>query len=528
MKRRHFLIVGGAAGVALTAPNLARSGASRVLKFIPQADVAVLDPIWTTAFITSEHSFMVFDTLFGMDGRYQISPQMLEGASIENEGKLWKLVLRPGLKWHDGEPVLARDCVASIQRWGTRDNLGQSLLAATDELSAVDDKTIVFRMKKPFRMLPNALGSTAGNIPVMMPERLARTDPYKQVTEMIGSGPYKLKADERVPGSLLVYERFADYKPRESGESDWTAGPKVTHFDRVEWHVISDVAAAAGALQTGEVDWWENPTADFLPRLKSNRKIKVVNLNPTGLIGTMRFNHLHPPFDNPAIRQAVLLAIDQSDFLSVVMGAEPEMFRTGVGFFCPESPMANDAGMQALTSKRDPARARREILAAGYKGEKVVLLVPTDIPNLKALSEVGADTLQRCGLNVDYQAMDWGTLVQSRAKKDVPAKGGWNAFHTAWFGFLHFNPATHVILRCNGADAWPGWPTSPRIEALRDQWLDTPELPMQKQIATDIQAQAFIDVPYIPLGQYFQHTAYRSDLTGVLRGTVFWNVRRAT
>ena len=146
MNRRQFLRVGAAAATTLAAPRLAKAAASSVLKFIPQGDLAVLDPIWTTAKITQWHAFMVFDTLFGMDGQYRMSPQMLDSAAAEEGGERWKLVLRSGLKWHDGEPVLARDCVASVQRWGKRDNFGQSLLAATDKLSAPDDRT-----RSPFR-----------------------------------------------------------------------------------------------------------------------------------------------------------------------------------------------------------------------------------------------------------------------------------------------------------------------------------------------------------------------------------------
>jgi peptide/nickel transport system substrate-binding protein len=529
MNRREFLRVGAAAASTLAAPRLATAAANRVLKFVPFADLPTLDPIWSPTKTTQRHGFMVFDTLFGMDGQYQMSSQMLEGAGSENDGKLWKLLRRPGLKWHDGERVLARDCVASIQRWSKRDSFGAMLMAATDEISAADDKTIVFRLKKPFPMLPNALGNTAGNLAAMMPERLAKTDPYTQITEMVGSGPYKFKPDERVSGSLYVYERFADYKPRESGTPDWTAGPKTVHFDRVEWHVVPDHTAAAGALQNGQIDWWENPDIDFVPLLKQNRLVKVVVLNPTGTIGTMRFNHLYPPFDDPAIRRALLLAVDQSDFMAAAVGTDPESSRTGVGFFCPDTPMASDAGMQALTSKRDPVRAKQQILAAGYSGGKVIALVPTDIPLLKALSDVGIDILRRCGLNVDYQAMDSGTMVQRRAKKDAPEKGGWNVFHTSWPGVDHLNPATNFFLRSDGAAGSMGWPSSPRIEALRAQWLDTSDLAAQKKMASEIQAQAFVDVPYIPLGQAFLPQALRGDLTGVLNGfAIFWNVRRTT
>ena len=525
MKRRDFLATSAA---LLAAPRIAAAQGSRVLKFIPQADVTVLDPIWTTAYVTRNHGYMVFDTLFGSDGQFRASPQMAEGITVENDGKLVRIVLRPGLKFHDGTPVLARDCVASIQRWGKRDTFGQTLMSFTDELSAADDKTIQFRLKKPFPLLPDALGKPASNFAAMMPERLAKTDAFTQVTEMVGSGPFRFKADERVVGSQVVYEKFADYKPRESGTPEWTAGPKIVNFDRVEWHVNPESATAASALQTGEVDWWENPPQDLVPSLKKNANINAFIQDPTGQVACMRLNHLNPPFDNPAIRRAVLKAISQTDYMQAVVGDDPAMYHVPTGVFCPGTPMANDAGLEIFQGPRDYAAAKKAIMDAGYKGEKVVLMAPTDFPILKALADVGADTLTKCGLNVDYQAADWGSVVTRRAKKDPIDKGGWSLFHTFWAGGDQLNPVGHAFLRAQGpATGMFGWPTSPALESLRDQWIAAPDLATQKKLAADLQRQVFEDVPYIPLGQNYYYTAHRKSITGVLNGFVtFWNVKR--
>ena len=294
VSRRTFLATGAA---ALASPSLAQPAGTRVLKFIPQSDLTVLDPIWTTAYVTRNHGLAVFDTLYGQDARFEAQPQMVEGHVVENDGKLWNLTLRPGLKFHDGTPVLARDCVASIARWGKRDTFGQTLMAYTDELSAPDDRTIRFRLKKSFALLPDALGKIGSSICAIMPERLARTDAFTQVTEMVGSGPFRFKADERVVGARVVYERFADYAPRESGTTEWTAGPKRAFVDRIEWTVFPDDATSAAALRAKEIDWWENPSADMLPVLKG---LKTPIADPTGLIACMRLNQLQPPFDNPA------------------------------------------------------------------------------------------------------------------------------------------------------------------------------------------------------------------------------------
>ena len=428
MQRRTFL---AAAAATLAAPMLARAQARQVLKFIPQADLAVLDPVWTTAAVTQNHGFIVFDTLYGQTGPesgYKATPQMLAGHSVEDDGRTWKLTLREGLLFHDGQKVLARDCVASIRRWGVRDGFGQTLMARTDALSAQDDRTILFRLKKPFALLPDALATTGGNMCAIMPERLASTDPYKQVTEMIGSGPYRCKADERVPGDHIVYERFAAYKPRTDGTPDMTAGQKIAHFDRVEWHIIPDASTAVGALQAGEVDGWELPMPDVLPMLQRNRRVNLERVRSQGSSGVLRPNHLFPPFDNPAIRRALLGAIDQTDFMTAAMGTDRSLWNVPCGFFPIGAPMASNAGMAALTSPRDLAKVRRELEAAGYKGEKIVLLGAVDFPVIKPLGDVTADLLGKLGMNVDYQAVDWGTLVQRQASKKPPDHGGWNLF----------------------------------------------------------------------------------------------------
>ena len=524
MQRRSVL---AGAGAALAMPYAARAQAARTLRFIPQSDLSVLDPMFTTAYVTRNHAFMVFDTLFGQDSQFNASPQMLAGSTTEDDGKTWRLTLREGLRFHDNEPVRARDCVASLNRWAKRDAFGGKLMELTDELSAADDNTLVFRLKRPFPLLPSALAKVSGFLPVIMPERLAATDAMAQVTEMVGSGPYRFRADERMPGARVVYERFAGYRPREGGTPDLTAGPKIVHFDRVEWTTIPDPSTAAQALMNNEQDWWDYSTADLMGLLQKSRGVKVVVQEPSGNISILRMNHLQPPFNNPAVRRALLGGVSQEDVVTALVGTDSSMWHTGVGFFCPGTPMANDAGMEVLTSKRDLNKVKRDLKAAGYNNEKVVLLGASDFPVLKTMADVTADMMMRSGLNVDYQSMDWGTVIARRAKKDPVEAGGWSALCTAWAGVDHLNPAAHLSLRANGEAALFGWPTDPKLEALRDQWFLAPDVPAQAAICRDIQLEAFQNVPYIPMGQYLQPTAFRDSLTGMLSGfALFWNVRR--
>ena len=527
LNRRHFL---AAVPASLAAPSIVRAAGATTLKFIPQIDLAFLDPHWSTANVTRGHGYMVFDTLYGQDASYTPSPQMLEGHVVENDGKLWTLTLRPGLLWHDGTPVLTRDCVASIRRWARRDAFGGTLMAATDELSAPDDRTIRFRLKKPFPLLPYALSKPTTPSPVMMPERLANTDPFTQITEMIGSGPFRFVASERVPGARNVYQRFDGYKPRESGTPGWTAGPKVVHFDRVEWTTITDAGTKAAAMQAGEQDWWENPTHDLLPLLRKSKDIRIEVKNPTGSVDMMRPNHLQPPFNNPAILRALLLAIDQASYMEAIVGNDPSMYRTPHGVFCPNTPMASTDGLEPLMGPRDYGKAKEAIKRAGYAGEKVAMLVATDYAQFKAIGEVAADMFGKVGMNVEYVATDWGTMLQRRNNRGPVDQGGWSCFATGWEGLDHMNPSNHYAIRGNGneASAWPGWCVSPKLEALRNAWFDAPDQAAQREVCRQMQVQCMTDVPSIPLGQYIQPVAYRGRISGVLPGfATFWNVRPA-
>jgi len=529
MQRRTLLKAASAGAAVLAAPRIGSAQAARALKFVPQADLAVLDPVYATAYVTRNHAFLVFDTLYGLDEHYTPQPQMVEGHRIEDDGKLWTLTLRDGLMFHDGSRVLARDAVASIQRWAARDAFGASLLAATAELSAPSDKEIRFRLTKPFPALPLALGRGSNAMLPVMPERLAKTPGSTQVTEMVGSGPYRFIAAERVAGSQAVYQRFDGYVPRQSGVSSFTAGPKIAHVERVEWHTIPDAATAGAALQSGEMDWWEQPTAELLPVLKRNGSIVTEILDPAGNIGFLRVNSLYPPFDNPAIKHALLGAINQADFMQAVIGTDPSMWHVKAGVFTPGTPLATDAGMAAIPTKPDYDKVKRDLAAAGYRGEKVVFIAATDFPAVNALCEVSGDMLRKSGINLDYQALDWGTVTTRRNSQEPPEKGGWNAHCTYTAGYDLLNPGSNPSLNAIGRAGFVGWPTNPKLAALRASWFDAPDLAAQQAICAEIQTEFMRDPPYFPLGQFFQATAYRRAIRDIPRGafSLFWNIRFA-
>jgi peptide/nickel transport system substrate-binding protein len=529
MQRRQLLAAAAAAAVPMPAAQGQGAAASaRLLRFVPQSDLGVLDPIVSTAYVTRHHGFMVWDTLYGMDADYRPQPQMVEAHAVEEQGKRVTLRLREGLRFHDGGPVRARDCVASVRRWAVRDPLGQALMAATAELAAPDDRTIRFDLRRPFPLLFEALGKPSTPVCFIMPERLASQDPAQPFRgDPVGSGPFRFLPGERVAGQRVAYARFADYVPRAEGTASWTAGPKQVHLDRVEWHVIPDPAAAAAALQNGEIDWWEQPPGDVQNTLRRNRNIVLDIPDPTGLLAIARFNHLHPPFDNAGLRRALLGAVAQGEFMEAVIGSDRSLWRDRVGFFAPGSPMASDAGIEVLAGRRDMERVKRALSEAGYEGQRVTLLATTDVPSLAALARVGHEMLRAAGMEVEVVAADRATLERRRESRDPPGRGGWSILFTFFAGIDMFNPGVHQALRGNGAQGWAGWPTSARIEELRQSWLEATEEAQQRALAREIQQAAFHDVPYLPLGQYFQATAYRRGLTGVLKGLpLFWSVQR--
>jgi peptide/nickel transport system substrate-binding protein len=524
MNRRQFL--GSAAAIigsgTLAKPGVVRAASTTTLKFVPYADLALIDPT-VSAFVTRNHVMMVFDTLFALDANGIAQPQMLAGYTVEDDQKIWKLTLRERQTFHDGTPVLARDVVASLHRWAVKDAFGQALMDATDELSAPSDKVVQFRLKRPFPLLPQALGKPTNLMAVVMPERLANTPATTLLNEMVGSGPYRFLPDERVSGARNVYAKFDGYVPRD-GVASFCAGPRVAHFERVEWLTTPDPATQAAALQRGEVDWVEQPVMDLVPSLRKDPNLKVEVVETTGLIGALRFNQLYPPFDNPAIRRAALKAVNQTDFMAAVVGeADPGVINAHVGFFAPSSPYASEAGMEMLSGKYKLDDLKREVEQAGYKGEKVAFLGATDVARISAICQVGADILSKIGLNVDYVATDWGTVVQRMTRKQPIAEGGWSIFGAMFGGYDWYSPAGDSALRGNGANAWFGWPSAPKLEALR-----APDMDAQKALARDIQLQAFEDVPCMPVGLYYQPVAYRKDLVDMMKGLIlFTGVRRA-
>jgi peptide/nickel transport system substrate-binding protein len=521
----------GAAAAALLPvlprPSLAQGDAATTLRFIPQADVTSLDPLATTSYAVRNHAHLCWDTLYGLDQEFRPQPQLAAGHVVEDGGLRWVFTLREGPRFHDGEPVRAADAVASIRRWMARDTHGQTLAARLDEIAALDDRRFALRLRRPFGAMLDALGKSSSYPCFIMPERFAATPAATPLTEIVGSGPYRFVAEEWRSGAQVVYRRHERYSPTPAGAPGGTAGPKLAHFERLELRIIMDPSTAAAALQAGEVDWWERVSPDLRDLLARRRDVVVERLETGGTVAMLRPNHLHPPFDDPAVRRALLPALDQAEFMASIMGPDRGRWRDGIGCFPPGTALASDAGLAALAGPRDLARARAALAATGRAGSRAVVLNPADQVNNNALTLVAIDLMKKIGLDAVDATSDWGTMLARRSRKDPPAQGGWNAVVVLFGGEDLTNPGGHPLLRANGGDAWFGWPSSPELETLRDAWLEAPDIEAQRRIGRDVQARFFEDLPYWPLGQYFLDSGYRRGLVLGRRGvTLPLNVRR--
>ncbi|KAA2213140.1 ABC transporter substrate-binding protein [Teichococcus oryzae] len=530
MQRRHFLLASGAAMAAsrLAMPRLARAQGGGTLRFVPQADLPNLDPVAGTQLVVRNASLMVYDMLYGIGADLQPKPQMVESHEVSADGKDWRFRLRGGLTFHDGEAVLARDVVASIRRWMPRDGMGQMIQARLDALEAVDDQTFRLRLKQPFPKLLYAFGKSNTPLLVIMPERIAATDPYTQVKDYVGSGPMRFRRDEWMAGSRAVFEKFAAYQPREE-KSDWLAGGKRVLMDRVEWLTMPDPGTALAAIQSGEIDWWESPIADLVPVMQGHRDINVEVADPLGNIGAMRLNHLVPPFNNKLIRQALQYAVSQEDYMRAIVGDDEALWKPMPSFFTPGTPGYTEAGAERLKGGRRYDKARELLKQAGYNGEKVVMLVAADVPVAKAQGDVTADMLSRIGMNVDYQALDWGTVGSRRTSKKPASEGGWNIFFSWHSGVDCINPAPYKGVSASGDKAWFGWPSSAEVERHIAEWYEAPDAAGENRALEAVNRAGMDLVTYIPTGFFLGYTASRKSVRNIHHAPfpLFWDARKA-
>jgi len=517
-----------ALSLALAAVASPATAAGKTITAVMHSDLRIIDPIFTTAYISRDHGYMVYDTLLATDSSFKITPQMADW-KVSDDKLTYTFTLRDGLKWHDGAPVTAEDCVASLKRWAKADGMGQKLMDFTASLEATDAKTITLKLKESYGLVLESIGKPSSLVPFMMPKRLAETPHTQQIKEQVGSGPFKFVTAEFQPGVKAVYEKNKDYVPRKEAPS-WTAGGKVVKVDRVEWITMADAQTAVNALQSGDIDFMETTPFDLVPVLAANKDLKVEVLSKLGFQTIGRMNFLYPPFDNVKIRRAALAALNQKNVLDALVGNPQQYKICGAVFIC-DTPLATDVGSETLVKGNGMAQAKKLLAESGYDGTPVVVLAPGDVVTLKAQPIVAAQLLREAGFKVDVQAADWQTVVSRRASQKPPKEGGWNMFFTNLTAADVLNPISLLQISGRGTKGgWFGWPDDSKIEALRDAFARASSPEEQKKIATEIQAHVYDQVIYIPLGQYLVTASWRKALSGVLDGPatpVFWNVDKS-
>ena len=524
-------LFGRLGGVILASAALSSTATAqtppKVLRFVPQYESTVLDPVTSILQVTHQAALLPYDTLLARDAAGEVRPQMLESFRLDPSNRIYTMVLRPNLHFHDGSPVRAADVVASIRRWSARDNAGVWLSKFGMQLAVIDDRSFTIETPSPTPIVLLALSAPA-DPPFVMRERDAMSPPEKAVAQIVGSGPFRFVADEYVPGNRIIYARNPDYVPRDEPASAFAGGKRV-FVDRVEFHIMPDPATAAAALQKGEVDLWEAPPLDLLPLLRQQTHLVVRSLKTGGLMIGMRPNHMYPPFNDARARQALLAMVNQSDYMELASGGDPANIRACFSFLGCGAPASSDGGMDGFR-KQDLVKARRLLEEAGYDGRPIVLMQPTDLPLMRDAALLAVQVLRQGGLNVDAQTMDWATLVQRRAKQDPPATGGWNLFITFTPEMQLQSPIANPFMDSPcGGKGWYGWPCDPKLNSLRDAWATEVDRTKGTGIYHQIQERAAESVPFVPLGEYFTPLVSRDSITDILDTplALFWNVKKA-
>jgi len=498
----------------------------KVLRMVPQSGLRITDPIMTTAYISRNHGYMIYDTLFAVDDKFVAKPQMVDKFTVSPDKLTYTFTLRDGLKFHDDAPVTSDDVIASLKRWEQVDGMGQMLAAHTKDMVAVDAKTFQIVLKEPYGLVIDSLAKPSSNVPFIMPKKMADTPASQNVPDEIGSGPFRMVKSEFQPGVKVVYEKNPDYKPRSEPASSLSGG-KVVKVDRVEWITMSDAQTAMNALIKGEIDVIEQASFDLVPEMEKAKDVTVKDLNPIGFQYMLRPNWLQPPLDNPKIRRVIMAAINQEDYLAAQVG-NPKFYKVCHAMFGCGTPLGSDAG--APTKTPDIATLKKMLKESGYKGEKIVVMAPTDLASIAQLPLVTAPLLREIGFNIDLQTMDWQTLVGRRAKPDPIDKGGWHIFHTAWSTADLINPIANAGVKGLGLGegGWFGWSKDPEMEKLRNAYAQETDPAKQKEIATAVQKRAYEMVMYVPLGEYHQPSAWRNNISGFLDNPAWemWNVEK--
>lgn len=519
--RQRGLVAAALAVLAVAVPLCPAQADPVNAKVVMHAPLRVLDPVLTNAYITRNHGYMVYDTLFSLDAASRPQPQMVDTWTVSPDQLTYVFTLRPGLTFHDGAPVTGEDVVASLARWAQRDPVGSRLAAVTERMDSPSADTFRIVLTKPYGLLLDALAKPGSPVPFIMPRRIATTPPSEAIKETVGSGPYKFVQAEFQAGVKAAYVKNTAYTPRKEPASRF-AGGKIAMFDRIDVVNVPDAQTAVNALRQGEVDFVENVAPDLLPQLDGVKTVTVQSYGDASETYTLRMNWKQPPLDNVKVRRAVLAALYQADYLDASLG-DPRFYKLcGAMLSCISAYQTETGATQTRPANLDQARAL--LKDSGYAGEKIVVLHPTDVRSLSSLAPVTAQALRSIGMTVEVQSMDWATLL-SRRSKDAPlAGGGWSIFHSSLTSMDLLNPIVNANLDGRGEGGYPGWTKDDTIQRLRAEFESASGLEAQKRIAAQIQARAYDQVMFVPLGGYSEFKAYDKKFDGMVAAPLplFW------
>lgn len=531
ISRRSLLQAGVATGTALSFPSVLRSqttlASTQAVRMVKSGDLGVFDPMISSYYITADHGSAIYDTLFALDSRMTPQPQMVGNWGVSDDKKTYTFVLRDGLGWHDGTPVTAGDCVASIRRWVEVASGGQLIKALATDISKKDDKTFTIALKEPLGLLIEILATLTPPCLFIMREKDANTPSTDPVTANIGSGPFTFNQELARPGASFTYDRNERYVPRREA-SDGLAGRKVVKVDRVIWDNIADQQTALAALQTGEIDYLESVPMDLLPVLEGNPDIALQVLNQGGFVRYLRINFLQKPFNNLKARHALLYLIDQEAAMRT--SSPPEYIKTVTSLFGTKTAYINDENTGWFKKGGDPEKAKELFQEAGYAGEKVVIVQVTNIAWMSNVAQYVAHTLRKIGVNAEPNPTDWGAVTARLDNKGSVDEGGWSIYPTADVDFAMGDVLGNPIFLANGDKAWYGWPHNDEYEALYARWATVATLEERQSLAREMQRVWWGFVGSVYLGATTLPVARRASLTGLIGMPVIvpmWNMQKS-
>ncbi|MGI6114075.1 MAG: ABC transporter substrate-binding protein [Mahellales bacterium] len=349
----------------------------------------------------------VFETLLAQDTKGNAHP-LLCSYEVKEDGLVIELTMRENVKFHNGDVMDIDDVMASINRWLNTVSSAKSMVGnKLESLTAVDDKTIVFKFKEPAPLALTAM-STFDRGPYVMPKEIIEKYGDQKITEYIGTGPYKFV--EHLADRHIKLERFEDYQAVEN-DADGMAAPRRAYVDEIYFIPVKDKMTRITGVQTGDYDVGIGVPSNLYPTLKEDPNLKVV-MQDMEIFPTMVLNYEEGPTTDIKLRQAILACLDMEELMIAAEG-DPDFFYLHPCFMPKSSAFWNDAGSDKYNNP-DPERAKKLLEESSYNGETLIYITTKDFDYFYKTALLASDMMRKVGINVDLQVVDNATLGQLR------------------------------------------------------------------------------------------------------------------